>query len=229
MFEKFFKLKAFGLDLSGPIIRVAQLPDKFASGANIKEAMRKADIKTKYVHASLPEQECFVKLAPRDHDIKKEIESNIPLPIREVYYDYQITNQELFIVAAKKKAVDEQVALLKKAGLIIKSLEPESIAMARALVKTKDALMIIRLDNKQANFIICANKIVRFTATGSLAQAQEYIDFYQMHNGGIMKIIICGHGDLEQAAKKLKKLNLLIQIAKNPSYTTAIGLALKHD
>lgn len=229
--EKFFKIKAFGLDLSCPIIRVAQMPNKFASGASIEKAMQKADIKTKYVNACLPDSECFIRLVPKDGDIKKEIESNIPLPINKIYYDFKETSNGLFIVAAKQKIVDKQITLIKQTGLIIKSLEPESIAIARTFAKSDDSLLILKFCNNKTNFIICKQGIVYFNATQEknhiIDQIQDCIDFYQSKNGKIIKIVLCG----EQIPDKqfLKKLKISIEIAKNPSYVTATGLALKYD
>jgi len=228
-FQELSQPKVFGLDLSNDIIRVAQLPDKFAFGANIKEAVTKANIKTKYVHACLPEQECFIRVAPKDGNIKKEVESNIPLSLKEIYYDTQETRQGLLIVAAKRKIVDQTIDLLNKAGLIAKSLEPESIALARALVKTPDSLLIIKFGKTKINFVICQNNIVYFSATQEknhiLQQLQDYIDFYQTKNGQITKIVLCGEKIPDQ--QFLEKLKIPIEIAQNPDYTTAIGLALK--
>lgn len=225
-FQKFIKPQVFGLDLSSPIIRVAQMPNEFASGANIAEALKKVNIKTKYVNACLPEAECFVRLVPKNGNIQKEVESNIPLPLSEIYYDWLETPKGLFIAAAKKKVIEKQIDLLKKAGLIIQALEPESIATARALIKNNDASLIIKLDSKKALFIVCADEIVRFSAMSSLEKARDYLDFYQTHNGQIIKIILCGNNNLEEASHKLKSFNLPIEIAKNPYFSTAIGLTI---
>jgi len=231
-FQKIFQPKIFGLDLSGPIIRVAQTPNKFASGANIQEAIKKAKIKTKYVNAALPEAECFIKLVSKNSRIiEKEVEANIPLPLAEIYYDCEETSDGLLIAAVKRKVADKQIVLLQKSGLIINDMEPESLATARALIKTNDTFLIIKTNFQQNTFIICSKQIVRFVTVSSaniLEQAREYIDFYQTHDGGVMKIILCGDADLKEALMSLQKLNWPIEIAKNPAYATANGLALKN-
>lgn len=228
-FQKILKPRVFGLDLAGPLIKVAQLPDKFGSGTSIQEAVKKARLKTNYVNVCLPEKECFVRLIPKNHDLKKEIEANVPLPLTEIYYDWQETGSNLFIVAAKRKIVDKNITLLQENNLVACSLEPESLAIARALVKDNNNLLIIKTSGQENVFIICSQRIVRFTGLAGLEQTQEYLDFYQSHNGEIVKIILCGDGDLKKASQVLAKLNLAIEIAENPAYAAAIGLALKQD
>lgn len=230
-FQKILMPKVFGLDLSDNLVRVAQLPDKFAFGANIKEAVKKAGIKTKYVNISIPETECFVRLAPKDGDIKREVESNIPLGLQEIYYDYKEIQSSLFIAAAKRKIVDNYISQLKKNGFVVQAVEPESIATARALAKglqNKNSL-IIKASQQQAVFIIISAGIIKFTAVNALEQASNYLDFYQTRGEAISNISLCGDDNLQKASEFLKKLNLPINIAQNPRYTTAIGLALKND
>lgn len=221
--------KIFGLDLSGPIIRVAQMPNKFASGANIQEAIKKAGIKTKYLNACLPEEECFIRLIPKDGDIIKEIEANIPLPLDEIYYDWQEIGANLFIAAAKKKFVDQKIALFKQAGLIMNALEPESIALSRTLAKTNSGLLIIKFEKNKINLVVCQKNVVYSSATREKdhisEQVQDYIDFYQNRGGKIVKIILCGSQiPREQAFQNLK---IPVETAKNPSYAAAVGLALR--
>jgi len=72
-----------------------------------------------------------------------EAENHIPMPISEVYLDFQVippikdyfNHIEVLIVAMPKKIVDSYVSCFKKAGLIPLILEAESEAIARALVK----------------------------------------------------------------------------------------------
>ncbi|MFH1392668.1 MAG: hypothetical protein ABIG90_03320 [bacterium] len=228
-FKKFLDPKIFGLDLTGNIIRVAQMPDKFAFGATIQEAIKKAKIQTKYVNIAMPEAECFVKLVPKDGDIKKEIESNVPLALSEIYYDFKEIGQGLLIVAAKRKIIDKYITELKQAGLIAKAIEPESIAIARALVQDDNNYLIIKVSSQNTLFMIVSSQIIKFTVAGALEQTADYLDFYQTRNGNIAEILLCGDSDLQKASAILKQLNLPIKIVKDPSYTAAIGLALKND
>jgi len=239
--------KVFGLDMSGPIIRVAQSPNKFAFGATIQEAIKKAKIKIKYANIGLPEAECFVRSTPtnspaihsnannqEDNNIKKEIESNIPLNLREIYYDFAKTPQGLFIAAAKQKTVDDYIAQIKKAGLIAWAVEPESMAICRALVQNKESVLIIKISGQESVFIIVSSGIIKFATNGTLEQTSNYLDFYQTEDGQIARILLCGDGDLQKASDFLENSNLSagkaklpIEIALNPAYATAIGLALK--
>lgn len=230
-FQKILQPKVFGLDLSSPIIKAAQMPNKFAFGSNIGETIKKAGIKTKYVNICLPEKECFVKLIPKNGDIKKEIEANIPLGFQEIYYDFKEIGHNFFIAATKRKIVDKYINQVEKAGLIISAIEPESVAISRGLGKNKTSFLIIKKnkDGLEAVFIIVLFGIIKFTSSSTLDQTSRYLDFYQTANAGNLKIVLCGDGDLEKASQFLKKINLPIEIAPNPSYVAAIGLALKND
>ena len=240
MFKSILKPKPFGLDISKESIKVVQLPDKFAKvefKQGIRAALKKARIKSKYVIAALPEEKSFVRLIPKDGDIKKEIKANVPFPIDKIYYDWEETEKGLFFIAAVKKIVDQYVSLLKKAGLIIQGLEPESIAITRALVQDKGNLMIIDMGAKKTKFIIVSNKIIRFTAVKQelnlVEQIHEYLKFYQ-----IDKILLCGGKSLKKGIDRSLSQELKIKVERarpkislgcvqSTIYTTAIGLALR--
>ena len=237
--------KSFGLDISEGSVKVAQLPNKFGQAPfsqgvkSIKLAMKRAGIKSKYVIASLPEEHSFTRLITRDGSIKKKIEENVPLPLDKIYYDWQDSKEGLFISAATKTIIDEYTALFKKAGLIIKALEPESIAITRALVKDNGNSMIIDIGTTKIDFIIVSKKIIRFTASKKksvdlIKEAKKYLKYYR-----ISKILICGNNSLiKEIIKKLREqLKIKIQLGKpwnkplkckSPmAYITAIGLALR--
>ena len=243
MFKSILKPKPFGLDISENSIKVVQLPSKFAQVElkyGIKAALKKAKIKSKYVIAALPENKSFVRLIPQDGNIKDEIQANVPFPIEKIYYDWEETEKGLFFIAATKKIVDHYVAFLKKADLIIQALEPETIAITRALVQSKNNLMIIDMGKSKTKFIIVSNKIIRFTAERNqlnlVEQIKEYLRFYQ-----IDKILLCGGKSLKRNIDKNleEKLKIKVQRAvpkisikcvQSTMYTTAIGLALrKHE
>lgn len=241
MLKSILKPKPFGLDISENSIKVVQLPNKFGQVEfkyGIKAALKKAKIKSKYVIAALPEDKSFVRLIPRDGDIKKRIKANVPFPIEKIYYDWEETEKGLFFIAATKKITDQYIILLKKAGLIIKALEPESIAITRALVKSKNNLMIIDMGVSKAKFIIVSNEIIRFTAEKNqlnlVEQIREYLKFYQ-----IDKILLCGGKSLKKNIDKNLEEKLKIKVERavpkisikcvqSTIYTTALGLALRN-
>jgi Tfp pilus assembly PilM family ATPase len=74
-----------------------------------------------------------------------------------------------------------------------------------------------------------------------IKQVKEYLYFYQSHNGGVSKIILCGgrslEGDLVEELKKAFSLPVEVgkpiiktKIGKRAVvYATAIGLALRDE
>ena len=96
---------------------------------------------TTYVIASLPEEKSFLQIIQMPSMSEKELatavvfeaENYIPLPVSEVYLDYNIINRakdhlDVLIVAMPKKIVNSYFDCLKKAGLTPLALEIESEA-----------------------------------------------------------------------------------------------------
>lgn len=140
-------------------------------------------IKTKHVICSLPEEKAFLQVIkmPKmsDEDLKSaviyESENYIPLPIESVYLDFQVVSSkedsqemEILIAALPKKIVDSYINCLKKAGLRPLSLEIESLAIARALIKkgfTEKPVLLIDLGFSRTGFAIFSGTSVRFTSS----------------------------------------------------------------
>ncbi|MBZ9572048.1 type IV pilus assembly protein PilM [Patescibacteria group bacterium] len=152
----------------------------------IKEAIskNKRKLKTNYVIASLPEEKAFLQVIQfpimKEEELKKaiyfEAENYVPLPIKEVYLDSQIVKPlynhldhiDVFIAALPKKTIDPYVPCLKKAGLIPRVLEIESLAIIRALIKNEVSpfpVLIIDLGATRTSFIIFSGYSLRFTSS----------------------------------------------------------------
>ena len=149
-------------------------------------------IATKYVVASLPEEKSFLQVIqlPRmkdEEELKQAIyfepENYIPLPADEVYIDFQIIppisdhldHFDVLIVALPKKTVDPYILTLKKAGLKIKALEIESLAITRALVKngvSPHPLLLVDLGENRTSFMIFSGYSLRFTNVLSISGKQ---------------------------------------------------------
>ncbi len=141
-------------------------------------------ITTKYVIASLPEEKSFLQViqVPKMTEdelrlaVPLEAENYIPLPINEVYLDFQVIPQikdylnhmDVLIVAMPKKIVDSYVSCIKKAGFIPVILEAESQAIARALVEKEtnsSLLILIDFGENNTDFIIFSGQSMRFTCS----------------------------------------------------------------
>jgi len=153
----------------------------------IQEALKRSapeKIKTKKVFCSLPESKVFLRLISipnlKEEEaaeaIKWEMEANIPLPIDQVYYDWQFVDggvgekQNVLTVATEKKIVDDLMEVFKKAGLEIYGLEVESMASARSLIAQNEKekpinSLIIDLGSQRTSFIIVVSGIACFTSS----------------------------------------------------------------
>ncbi len=169
------------------VIESGEIKDEKKLSEIIKEALNKVKgerIKTKYVIASLPEEKSFLQVIqmPKmpEEDLKSaviyEAENYIPLPIHEVYLDYQIVppvydsldHLDLLLVAVPRKIVDSYLSALKLAGLFPLAFEVESQAIARALIKneiTTQPILLIDLGATRTSFVIFSGYSLRLTAS----------------------------------------------------------------
>jgi type IV pilus assembly protein PilM len=154
----------------------------------IKKAIASATpkkIKTKKVICSLPEIKAFLRIIsiPMMNDsemkeaIKWEMEANIPLPLEQVYYDWQILPKgllpeknkiNLLVVAVSKTVVDQAIEVLEAAGLYPMGLEIESIAQVRSLVPEKNndsTILIVDIGDRRTSFSISKGGFPCFTSS----------------------------------------------------------------
>jgi len=185
---KFFNLASFGETQIKPgIIREGKVKKEdglIKAFKKVISEIKGKKINTKYVIASLPEEKTFlqvIKMPPLPkEDLKSaviyEAENYIPLPIENVYLDYQIISfpktkkdhYQILIAAISKEIVDSYSSCLKRAGLKPLALEVESIAVARALIKDEAStppVLIIDLGATQTSFIVFFDKALRFTSS----------------------------------------------------------------
>ena len=145
------------IDVPPGIIVNAEIekPEKLISliGKLIKTAKGKM-IFNREVISVLPEPKTFIKLIripyPKEETnlaeaIGKEAEHHIPLPLAEMYFDWQIIRNPFYqeepdkiyilVGACKKNVTDQYTDLLEKADLVPLTLEIEPVAIARSLIK----------------------------------------------------------------------------------------------
>ena len=184
------------------IIRRGRILDQARLAGEIRKLLAQTDgapITSRFVIASLPEEESFlrvVEVAPEPGQglndlIRKESEANIPVYLDEVYLDWQPLaarqdsepRRHLLIVAVRKAVVDAYVATLKLAGLFPVALETESISIARALMANNAStspVLIVDLGADRTTLIVYSEGSVRYTVpiefeseelTGAIAEA----------------------------------------------------------
>lgn len=149
------------------------------------ENIKPKKTKTNKIRISLPESKSFLRLISMPdigedemkEAIKWELEANIPLPVDQVYYDWQsvkgIFAQEegktnVLVLAAAKKIINEFLEIFDEAGLDVVGIESESSAMARSLLgqkRNQKTSLIIDLGKDKSNFIFTVKGVPCFTSS----------------------------------------------------------------
>ncbi len=149
-------------------------------------------IHAKKVVCSLPEIKAFLRIIslPRmaeeeiEEAMKWEIEANIPLPIDQVYYDWQVLREGVFaehskdkmftlVVAVSRGVVDDFYNVLEQAGFDVIGMETEAVAQARSLLPdlpgtSKDfsrTTLIVDIGDRRTSFFVCVGNIPCFTSS----------------------------------------------------------------
>jgi len=138
------------------------------------------------ITACLPENKTFIKLIEIDNgpnDLKEtilaEMEKHIPMPIDEIYFDWQIINKNqgknlILLGAAQKQIVDDYTNIFDEIGLSVFALEIESSAICRALLPEENNHLIseasqnyaiLDIGAKRTSMIFYANKTILFTVS----------------------------------------------------------------
>jgi type IV pilus assembly protein PilM len=187
------ELVSFGsLQLSAGAVSDGEIKNKEQVSTAIKKLVGISGpkkIKTKKVICSLPETKAFLRIItiPKMNEseiteaVKWEMEANIPLPLEQVYYDWQIVTESLMaeknkinllVVAVSRTTVDEIVEVIELAGLEVVGLEIESIAQTRSLLCKKDyskTVLIVDIGDRRTSFSIAKEGVPCFTASVPLS------------------------------------------------------------
>ncbi len=152
----------------------------------IRDFVHDSGFSTSKVILSLEEKEIFMRVinVPQMSDkelnssITFEAEQYIPLPLKEVNLSYQKldipTNQKgrisVQLVAAKKQVIEKYINIVKDAKLTPIGVEPEALAIGRALTteNSNEANLILHLGLNKSLIIITLKGFVVFTRTLSM-------------------------------------------------------------
>ncbi len=178
-----------GVIEGGAIKKVDELANIIKKGVSDVNGL---PINTKYCVVSLPETESFVRVIQlpkmKSNELKEavrwELENEIPLPIDQVYFDWQIVepfgvsadHYDILTGALSRSLVDPYLEVFKEAGLRPLVFEIESVATSRALIKDEfvpQPVMIIDIGARRTSFIIFAGRTIHFTASSPISN--EYL------------------------------------------------------
>ena len=185
--QRKLQIKAFGdMALMPKVIENNLIINEQRLAENILRAVGAAGkISTKHVICSIPEVKSFVRIikVPKmpeseiEGALPYELEQDIPIPIDQVYMDWQIIEEQsdalqLLVAAAPKNYVDSLIASLHIAKLVPVAMELESFATARALIGAENLtkqVLVVDASTTQTSFIILKKGIIEYTSSVSFA------------------------------------------------------------
>jgi type IV pilus assembly protein PilM len=139
---------------------------------------------TRHIVANVPETKSFVRViqiprmsdADAENAIPFEAENFIPLPIDQVYLDWQKLGEaedkmNILIIASPKEYIDSYLGIFDKAGLTSMALEVESQSCARSFIaeESKDNVLIVDISASRTNLIMVENGHLQFSSTIPIA------------------------------------------------------------
>lgn len=141
-------------------------------GEAILGAINQAGIKTKNIALGLPASKTFTSIVETDtlpdNEIAKtfryEIDKYVPMPMGDAKADYVIlgpspndpAKTEILVSSVAKDYAESSMEMIEAIGLNVIAMEPEPLAMARALAVpgTMDANMIIDFGERSTDLVI---------------------------------------------------------------------------
>ncbi len=232
--RKNFSLDSWGeLELEPGIIENGEIKKEDVLIQKIRELITNVNgrkIKTRNVIASLPERKAFFQVIKMPKMNKEELknavlfeaENYIPLPVKDVYIDFQIIPrlknkkiqseadakvENILLAAFPKKEADSYFFCLEKSGLKPRALEVESQSIVRALIKNETSyypLLIVDFGKSNTSFILFYGHSIY--STSSILVSSNDITI------GISKLLKI---KLEEAEKLKIKYGILKEGKKN--------------
>jgi type IV pilus assembly protein PilM len=143
-------------------------------------------IRTPYFISILPERKTFIKLieVPRSQDdkvnpedVEKEIQRHIPLPLEEIYFDWQkiaprADKMKILVSTAPKKIVEDYLSLFEEAEIKLVALEPEGASLTRALIKEnylEEGVIIFDIGAKRSSLVVFDRGTIQFTISAPIS------------------------------------------------------------
>jgi type IV pilus assembly protein PilM len=139
---------------------------------------------SKYATINLPESKSFVRViqipimsqAEAENAVPFEAESFIPIPIDQVYLDWQKIGEKgdkmsILLVASPKDFVDNYLQILIKCGIKPVALEVESQSCLRAAepVASQETFLILDTHSSRSSLIMVEDGQLQFTSTIPIA------------------------------------------------------------
>lgn len=169
-------LQSYGVrPLAGNLTASDSPADIAKVAAEIKQLVKDAKIDTKYVMAGVPSSKVFASIitTPKlgHQELKKAIllqaDQYIPMDVKNVKIDFYVmgpgknsNEQEVLLVAAPNNVTEKYVSMCQQAGLELVALEPNAVALARAVVTPNDfAVMVLDIGSVATDITIVQHNL----------------------------------------------------------------------
>lgn len=139
---------------------------------------------TNRVIISIPESKSFIRVmemttmdeAAAENAIMFEAEAYIPMPMDQVYFDWQILQKkgatmEVLLIASPKEYVDAYMHIIETAGLKLCGIEVEAQSVARALVPSAvtEPVLVVDMDALKTALVMVEHGVLQFTSSVPIA------------------------------------------------------------
>jgi type IV pilus assembly protein PilM len=138
-------------------------------------------VASNYVVVNVPEAKSFVRIVtmPKmdmeeiDNALPWELEQDIPVPIEQVYMDWQLVEEtedkiKVLAVAAPRDYIDAMINVLKLAKLTPVAFELESKSTARAAIGMEDknqSVLLVDISSTATSFAVVSKEVLEYTSS----------------------------------------------------------------
>lgn len=183
------RLSAMGRVILDPgVVENGKILDKKRLAESLRRLTEKPKfgrLKTKNLIFALPESKSFIHIADLPNNLKQkeekkyiqfQISQTFPFSLEELYLDSRIRRRdglsEVILVAVCKEIVDEYLEVFENLKLRPFCLTIESESLSRALIDTKDPVLITDIGARTTNFSLFVEKELKFSFDLGLAGNQ---------------------------------------------------------
>jgi len=195
----------------------------------LKELLNQTKITTKDVIASIPSFSSFVTFfdipvmsAPDTQKVVSfQAKQYLPLPLSEIEIEWikvgekdteEGRKQQILLISVPKEQIIKYQNIFKIAGLNLKALEIEGLALARALIGSNDTepILLVDIGCYNTNIIVVENSFLR------------YNNFTDYAGASLTRAIANGLGIDARRAEELKKNRGLLAAAAEAELSTLL-------
>jgi type IV pilus assembly protein PilM len=171
-----------------PTVAMSDSPaDVTKLAASVKQLAKDARVGARHIVAGVPSTKVFATVitTPKLNQqelgkaLRLQADQYIPMALKDVKLDWSILGpskkpdeQEVLLVAAPNSVAEKYVSLFEQSGLELLALEPNAVALSRAIVLPSDlAVLVLDIGSNATDIIIVHSnvpKLIRSTNVGGL-------------------------------------------------------------